>query len=80
MEEIEDSVVVGQEWQNDSRVILFVKMKSGYVLTDELQQRIRKKIRGLTPPPGMFRQKIIEAPDILYTLNMKKVELAVQKR
>ena len=78
MEEIEDSVVVGQEWQNDSRVILFVKMKSSYDLTDELQQKIRKNIRW-NASPRHVPAKIIEVPDIPYTLNMKKVELAVQK-
>jgi len=78
MEEIEDSVVVGHKWQNDSRVILFVKMKSSYDLTDELQQRIRKNIRG-NASPRHVPAKIIEVPDIPYTLNMKKVELAVQK-
>ncbi|MFT5729482.1 MAG: acetoacetyl-CoA synthetase [Desulforhopalus sp.] len=78
MEKIEDSVVVGQKWQNDSRVILFVKMKSSYELNDELQQRIRKNIRGNTSPRHV-PVKIIEVPDIPYTLNMKKVELAVLK-
>ncbi|NOR23325.1 MAG: acetoacetate--CoA ligase [Desulforhopalus sp.] len=78
MEEIEDSVVVGQKWQNDSRVILFVKMKPSYDLTDELQQRISKNIRW-NASPRHVPAKIIEVPDIPYTLNMKKVELAVQK-
>jgi acetoacetyl-CoA synthetase len=78
MEEIEDSVVVGQKWQNDSRVILFVKMKSSGDLTDELQQMIRKDIRS-NASPRHVPVKIIEVPDIPYTLNMKKVELAVQK-
>jgi acetoacetyl-CoA synthetase len=78
MEEIEDSVVVGQEWKNDSRVILFVKMKSSYDLTDELQQRIKKNIRS-NASPRHVPAKIIKVPDIPYTLNMKKVELAVQK-
>ena len=78
LEEIEDSVVVGQKYQNDVRVILFVKMKQGYALNDELKDSIRKSIRSLASPrhvPG----KILAAPDIPYTLNMKKVELAVQK-
>ncbi len=78
MEEIDDSVVVGQQWQNDSRVILFVKMKSGQQLTDALQQKIRKDIRQ-NASPRHVPAKIIEVPDIPYTLNMKKVELAVQK-
>ncbi len=78
MDEIEDSVVVGQQWQNDSRVILFVKMKSGYDLTDDLRNRIGKNIRQ-NASPRHVPAKIIEVPDIPYTLNMKKVELAVQK-
>jgi acetoacetyl-CoA synthetase len=78
LEEVEDSVVVGQKWQNDSRVILFVKMQPGYELIDELQQKIRQIIRK-NASPRHVPAKIIEVPDIPYTLNMKKVELAVQK-
>ena len=78
IEEVEDSVVVGQEWDNDTRVILFVKMKSGYDLTDDLKGRIKKNIRT-NASPRHVPAKIIETPDIPYTLNMKKVELAVKK-
>lgn len=78
IEGIEDSVVVGQQWQNDTRVILFVKLKSGIKLTDKLQQRIKQDIRQ-NASPRHVPAKIIAAPDIPYTLNMKKVELAVQK-
>ena len=78
MNEIEDSVVVGQEWQNDTRVVLFVKLKSGYELSDELQRRIKLEIRH-NASPRHVPAKIIEVPDIPYTLNMKKVELAVQQ-
>ncbi len=76
--EIEDSVVIGQEWQNDVRVILFIKMKPGFDLTDELRERIKKNIRT-NASPRHVPAKIIGVPDIPYTLNMKKVELAVQK-
>jgi len=78
LEEIEDSVVVGQQWQNDTRVVLFVKMRSGEQLTEELQQRIRTGIRAQASPRHV-PAKILTVPDIPYTLNMKKVELAVQK-
>ncbi|HBG20993.1 MAG TPA: acetoacetate--CoA ligase [Desulfobulbaceae bacterium] len=78
LDEIEDSVVIGQEWQNDVRVILFVKMKPGFDLTDELRDTIKKNIRQGASPRHV-PAKIVEAPDIPYTLNMKKVELAVQK-
>ena len=78
MEEIEDSVVVGQEWQKDSRVILFVKMKSGIALTDAIKKMIKENIRA-NASPRHVPAKILATPDIPYTLNMKKVEIAVQK-
>ena len=78
IEEVEDSVVVGQEWQGDVRIILFVKMKAGCELTDDLKNRIRADIRTGASPRHV-PAKIIMTPDIPYTLNMKKVELAVKK-
>jgi len=78
IEEIEDSVVTGQHWKNDTRIILFVKLKPGITLTAELQARIRKTIRSNTSPRHV-PAKIIAVGDIPYTLNMKKVEIAVRK-
>jgi len=78
MEELEDSVIVGQSWNNDVRVILFVKMAQGFELNDELQNKIRADIR-VNASPRHVPAKIIECPDVPYTLNMKKVELAVKK-
>lgn len=78
MKEIEDSVIVGQQWSGDIRVVLFVKMKEGFELTDDLRERIKKNIRT-NASPRHVPAKIIAVPDIPYTLNMKKVELAVQK-
>jgi acetoacetyl-CoA synthetase len=78
MEELEDSVVVGQNWRNDVRVILFVKMAPGYELTDDLKVKIQRTIRA-NASPRHVPAKIIAVPDIPYTLNMKKVELAVRK-
>jgi acetoacetyl-CoA synthetase len=78
LEEIEDSVVVGQNWDNDVRVILFVKLAPGVVLTDDLKNHIRRTIRAHASPRHV-PAKIIAVPDIPYTLNMKKVELAVKK-
>jgi len=78
LEEIEDSLVIGQDWKNDVRVVLFVKISAGHRLTEDLKQKIRQVIRANASPrhvPG----KIIEVPAIPYTLNMKKVELAVKK-
>jgi acetoacetyl-CoA synthetase len=78
IEGIADSIVVGQNWKNDVRVILFVKMAPGVELTDELRDRIRKTIRT-NASPRHVPAKIIAVPDIPYTLNMKKVELSVKK-
>ncbi|MBW2409215.1 MAG: acetoacetate--CoA ligase [Deltaproteobacteria bacterium] len=78
MEEIDDSVVVGQDWENDIRVILFVKLASGVELTDALKDKIKQIIRT-NASPRHVPAKIISVPDVPYTLNMKKVELAVKK-
>ena len=76
--DIEDSLVVGQNFENDVRVVLFVKPRAGIVLDEALAQRIRTTIRKHTAPRHV-PAKIIAVPDIPYTLNMKKVELAVKK-
>ncbi len=76
--EVEDSLVVGQSWKNDVRVILFVKLNPGYELDQELKDKIKKTIRE-NASPRHVPAKIIPVPDIPYTLNMKKVEIAVKK-
>ncbi|MGD8961295.1 MAG: acetoacetate--CoA ligase [Desulfobacterales bacterium] len=78
MPQIADSVVVGQDWKNDVRVILFVKLVEGVDLTDDLKDKIRQTIR-VNASPRHVPAKIIGVPDVPYTLNMKKVELAVKK-
>jgi acetoacetyl-CoA synthetase len=78
LEEIEDSLVIGQDWKNDVRIILFVKITAGYSLTEALKQKIRQVIRA-NASPRHVPAKILEVPAIPYTLNMKKVELAVKK-
>ena len=78
LDEIEDSLVVGQSWKGDVRVILFVKIAEGYELTDDLKNRIKGILRK-NASPRHVPTKIIETPSVPYTLNMKKVELAVKK-
>jgi acetoacetyl-CoA synthetase len=78
MAEIDDSVVVGQDWKNDVRVILFVKLAEGIALSEELKNKIKATIRT-NASPRHVPAKIISVPDVPYTLNMKKVELAVKK-
>ncbi|MEM2914477.1 MAG: AMP-binding protein, partial [Candidatus Bathyarchaeia archaeon] len=74
--EIADSLVVGQNWKGDQRIILFVKLSHGYSLTEELKNKIRKALRE-NASPRHVPALIMEAPDIPYTFNMKKVEVAV---
>jgi acetoacetyl-CoA synthetase len=76
LEEIADSLAIGQEWGGDQRVILFVKLAQGRELTDELEAKIKKILRA-NASPRHVPARIIKAPDIPYTLNMKKVESAV---
>jgi acetoacetyl-CoA synthetase len=78
MPEVEDSIVVGQDWEDDVRVILFVKLSGGVELTDELRDRMKKAIRENTTPRHV-PAKILAVGDIPYTINGKKVELAVRK-
>jgi len=76
--EIKDSVVIGQEWDNDVRVILFVVLNDGVELTEELVKRIKTTIRKNTTPRHV-PAKIIPVADIPYTISGKKVELAVKR-
>jgi acetoacetyl-CoA synthetase len=78
MEEIEDSVVVGQQFEGDERVILFVKMKPGFELNEDLQKKIRTNIRSQCSPRHV-PAVILGTPDVPYTINGKKVEVAVKK-
>ena len=73
---IADSLVVGQNWQGDQRIILFVKLAKGYELNKELKEKIKNALRT-NASPRHVPAKIIEVPDIPYTVNMKKVESAV---
>ncbi len=77
-DEIKDSLVVGQNFQDDVRVILFLIMKDGHQLTDQLISSLKTKIRTETTPRHV-PAKIITISDIPYTLNGKKVEVAVNK-
>ena len=74
--EIADSLAVGQNYQEDQRVILFVKLAPGFTLTYELKEKIRRTLRE-NASPRHVPALILEAPDIPYTLNMKKLESAV---
>src|ERR1043165_8650572 len=74
--DVADSLAIGQNFQNDQRVILFVKLAPGFALTEDLKNRIRRTLRE-NASPRHVPALIFEAPEIPYTLNMKKVESAV---
>jgi len=76
LNEIADSLAIGQEWQGDQRVILFVKLAEGHHLTEALKAKIKKALRE-NASPRHVPALIMAVPDIPYTLNMKKVEMAV---
>ena len=78
MDFVEDSLVIGQEWEGDQRVILFLKMKDGFILSDELIVEIKSQIRS-NCSPRHIPAKILETKGIPYTINLKKVEIAVKK-
>jgi acetoacetyl-CoA synthetase len=75
--EIADSLAVGQRWEGDERVILFVRLAPGVTFSEELQERLRQSIRENVSPHHV-PARIIAVADIPYTINMKKVELAVR--
>ncbi len=76
--EVEDSLAVGQQWKGDERVILFLKMNSGFDHSEDLKRSIKSAIRAACSPrhvPAI----ILPIADIPYTINGKKVEIAVKK-
>ncbi len=78
LEEVLDSLVVGKQEKGDVNVILFVKIREGFELDEELITKIKNKIRKeATPRHVPF--KIIEVNDIPVTMSGKKVEIAVTK-
>ncbi len=77
LDEVTESICIGQEWEGDVRVVLFVVLREGAAVDEDLQQRIRRTIRsGATPRhvPAV----IVPVADIPRTLSGKIVELAVR--
>jgi acetoacetyl-CoA synthetase len=77
LEEIEEALCIGQDWDNDVRVVLFVRLRGGRTLDDALRERIRKQIRA-NATPRHVPAKIIEVADIPRTISGKITELAVR--
>ncbi len=77
LDEITESIVIGQEWEDDVRVVLFVVLKPGVVLDNDLIQKIRITVRDKCSPRHM-PAKVIQVPEIPRTRSGKIVELAVR--
>jgi acetoacetyl-CoA synthetase len=75
--EVLESLVVAQDWEDDVRVILFVRLKDGLVLDEPLRDRIRAEIRAQASPHHVPK-KILQVPDLPRTINGKLSELAVR--
>ena len=76
--EIQESIAIGQLWNNDIRIILFVVLNKNYTLTDEIKTKIKKEIRSNVSPRHV-PSKIISISEIPKTKNGKPVELAVKQ-
>jgi acetoacetyl-CoA synthetase len=76
--EIAESIVVGQEWGDDTRVVLFVRLQPGAALDSELERRLREAIKSRASPRHV-PAKILAVADIPRTMNGKIVELAVRE-
>ncbi len=77
LEEVKEAIVIGQDWDNDVRVVLFVVLAGGLSLDDALRDKIKAKIRtGASPRhvPGV----IVQVPDIPRTKSGKITEIAVR--
>ena len=78
LEEIVESLVIGQRWDNDERVVLFVRLRDGESLTPALEDRIRRRIRENTTPRHV-PARIVQVNEIPRTKSGKIVELAVRE-
>jgi acetoacetyl-CoA synthetase len=72
-----ESLVIGQQWEGDERIVLFVRLRDGVSLDEALIDRIRKQIRGNTSPRHV-PERIVQVTEIPRTKSGKIVELAVR--
>lgn len=78
IDEVIESLAIGQEWQGSERIILFIVLRPNVNLTNDLIQKIKDTIRK-NASPHHVPAKIIAVPDIPRTINDKIVELAVKQ-
>ncbi len=75
--EVAESIVIGQDWEGDVRVVLFVRLQGGAVLDESLRKKITQQIRRNTTPRHV-PAKILQVTDIPRTKSGKITELAVR--
>jgi len=77
IDDVLESIVIGQQWDHDERVVLFVRLREGVALDDALRERIRSRIRRSTSPRHV-PARIVQVREIPRTRSGKIVELAVR--
>ena len=77
LDEVVESLAIGQEWRGDTRIVLFVVLRAGLALDETLRERIRARIRA-NASPRHVPARILQVPDIPRTRSGKIVELAVR--
>ena len=78
MHEVVEALAIGQEWEDDTRVVLFVVLREGESLTSNLRATIRKNVRQQASPRHM-PAVIAQVPDVPRTLSGKIAELAARE-
>jgi acetoacetyl-CoA synthetase len=78
LDEVVESLVVGQQWEQDERIVLFVRLRDDETLTDGLRERIRRHLREHASPRHV-PARIVQVPEIPRTKSGKIVELAVRE-
>ena len=78
LSEIQDSLAIGQNWNKDQRIILFLKMEDGFSFTKHLIKKVKSEI-GKYCSPRHIPELILETKGVPYTINGKKVEIAVKR-
>jgi acetoacetyl-CoA synthetase len=78
VDEVVESLAVGQSWEGDVRIVLFVRLREGLTLNESLSKQIRDRIRQNTTPRHV-PARVIQVSDIPRTRSGKIVELAVQR-
>jgi acetoacetyl-CoA synthetase len=77
IDDVVESLVIGQRWDGDERIVLFVRLREGLTLTAEIEDRIRRRIRESTTPRHV-PARILQVTEIPRTKSGKIVELAVR--